>query len=136
MGQQQWQDIKWVVVFVTNITLFVNKIPDHPIACVILPDYINNNKAMIGLQKDTKGNAAYGDNLCFFKALDSRRGVTYTPSEHFENAVRELFGNCVGGNPLSFESVQLHDLPALELKLEFNITVFMLKKKEDGSVVR
>ena len=70
-----------------------------------------------------------------FRALALQRGMAHTPKRPFENTVRELFGNLVGRNPLLFEGVQLHDLPALEEISELNSNVFMLKKKEDGSVV-
>ena len=51
-ARQQRDNTKWVVVSVTNMTVFVNKLPDHPIGCadLELPDYIKQNNAIIGLE--------------------------------------------------------------------------------------
>ena len=47
----------WVCEHVTNATFFFNRIVDHPIGCVgvTLPDYVKNNKAIVGLAKDEHG---------------------------------------------------------------------------------
>ena len=60
----------WVCEHVTNATFFFNRIVDHPIGCVgvTLPDYVKNNKAIVGLAKDEHG-AIYNDNLCLFRCL-------------------------------------------------------------------
>ena len=50
----------------------------------------------------------------------------------FESAVKELFAELVGGNSIQFEGVSLSDLPAYEKKLELNINVFELVKKEEN----
>ena len=44
----------WVCEMATNVTFFLNRIVHHPIGCVgiNLPDYVKNNKAIIGLEKD------------------------------------------------------------------------------------
>ena len=136
-ARQQRQDTKWIVVFVTNITLFINKMPDYPIGCktVSLPGYIKNNKAIISLTKDGEYKETYQDNLCFFRALALDRGAPQMPKGPFETIVRDLFADIVGGNPLHFEGVQLMDLPDLELKLELNINVFELVKNEEDKIV-
>jgi hypothetical protein len=44
--RQQRPDTKWVVHLLTNVTLYANKLFDHPIgARVVLPDHILKNKA-------------------------------------------------------------------------------------------
>ena len=45
----------WVCEHVTNATFFLNRIVQHPIGCVgvTLPDYVKNNKAIVGLEKIT-----------------------------------------------------------------------------------
>ena len=55
-ARQQQQDTKWTVVFVTNMTVYVNKLPDHPIGCeeVQLPGYIRQNHHIIGLDRNAK----------------------------------------------------------------------------------
>ena len=136
-ARQQRQDTKWIVVFVTNITLFVNHIPDHPIGCddVQLPDYIKNHKAIIGLEWNARSNVALKDNLCFFRALALHQGTPQLPTGPFEDVVRDLFVELVGGNPVQFEGIALADLPTLEKKLELNINVFELVKNEEDKVV-
>ena len=108
------------MVFVTNITLFVNHIPDHPIGCddVQLSDYIKKHKAIIGLEWNAKSNVTLKDNLCFFRALALHQGTPQLPTGPFEDVVKDLFLELVGGNPVQFEGVTLHDLPNLEKKLE------------------
>ena len=68
-ARQQRQDTKWTVVFVTNMTVYVNKLPDHPIGCegVQLPSYIRQNHHIIGLDQNAKHNVIYRDNLCSFE---------------------------------------------------------------------
>ena len=67
-AKQQRQDTKWIVVLVTNMTVYVNRLPDHPIGCdgVQLPEYIKNNHHIIGLAQNVYRNSLYHDALCFF----------------------------------------------------------------------
>ena len=55
----------------TNVTFFLNRIVQHPIGCVgvTLPDYVKNNKSVVGLVKDHHSNATYNDTLCLFRCL-------------------------------------------------------------------
>ena len=80
-AKQQWQDTKWIVVFVTNMTVYVNRLPDHPVGCagVQLPDYIKQNRYIIGLDCDVNYFTMYSDALCFFRALAIHWG---TPREN------------------------------------------------------
>ena len=66
----------WVCEHVTNVTFFINRIAQHPIGCVgvALPDYMKNNKAVVGLEKDHHRNAIYRDNLCLFRCLALHQG--------------------------------------------------------------
>ena len=67
-ARQKRPNSKWVVDRVCNVTFYVNKILDHPIGCGDqLPDYIVDNPAVVGLQKDKHHNFWYRDNLCFFR---------------------------------------------------------------------
>ena len=67
-ARKQRPNTKWTVVFVTNATFYINHLPDHPIGCVKidLPEYIKQNKAIIGLTKEKHGKVLYQDNMCFF----------------------------------------------------------------------
>ncbi len=132
-ARQQRPDTKWVVMMVTNLTVFVNKMPDHPIGCpnINLPDYIKNNKAIIGMDKHHQMRTAYQDSLCFFRALAIHKGVSYKESSNeLAGAVESYFQKCVGGNSATFEGVMLTDLPELEKKLEMCINVYQLIEKE------
>ena len=68
----------WICELVTNVTFFLNRIVQHPIGCVgvTLPDYVKNNKAIVGLTKDEHG-VTYNDNLCLFRCLASTEDVMF-----------------------------------------------------------
>ena len=119
----------------TNMTVFVNKIQDHPIGGVTkLPDYIKNNKAIIGLDKDKYSKYEHQDNLCFFRALAVHQGVPWENNLQMMNATRHLFSLVSTEDPKTFKGVQLQDLPDLEKKFKVNINVFHLIEKEDGKI--
>ena len=100
-----------------------------------LPEYIKQNKAIIGLVKDKHGKLHYQDHLCFFRALAIHQGVPWENNLQLTNAVKHLLAVVTTEDPGTFEGVQLEDLPEMEVKFELNIMVFELKKKEDGQVV-
>ena len=54
---------------VTNVTFFINLIPDHPIGTgdIILSDYVRHNKGLNALVRDRSrdGKPFYQDDLCF-----------------------------------------------------------------------
>ena len=136
-ARQQRPDTKWVVAMVTNMTVFVNKLPDHPIGCpnLDLPEYIKNNKNILGLDKHRMCMRPYKDQFCFLRCLAVHQGVSYKDSYgQLEDAVRHLFDQLIGGNPAQFEGVHLSDLPELEKKLEMCINVYQLIERE-GRVV-
>ena len=136
-ARKQRPNTKWTVVLVTNATFYINHLPDHPIGCVNteLPDYIKNNKAVIGLVKDKYGKQQYEDHPCFFRALAIHQGVPWDNNLHMTNAVKHLLSLITKEDPSTFEGVQLHDLPDMEVKFELNIMVFQLRKKTDDQVV-
>ena len=136
-ARKQRPNTKWTVVFVTNATFYINHLPDHPIGCVKmqLPEYININKAIIGLVTDKHHSTYYQDNLCFFRALAIHQGASWDNNLQMTNAVRHLLSLVTTEDPGTFEGIQLKDLPDMEVKFEVNIMVFELKKKEDGQVV-
>ena len=70
------------------MTVFVNKLQDYPIGGETkLPDYIKNNKAIIGLDKDKYSKYEHEDNLCFFRALAIHQGVPWDNNLQMANAV-------------------------------------------------
>ena len=116
----------WVCERVTNATFFVNKIVQHPIGCVgvILPDYVTNNKAIVGLAKDEHG-AIYNDNLCLFRCLGLHLGrdVTTLYEEYTDQPVWK------------FEGVVIDELLKVESVFEVNIVVYNLRE-ESAQLVR
>ena len=116
----------WVCEHVTNATFFVNKIVQHPIGCVgvILPDYVKNNKAIVGLAKDEHG-AIYNDNLCLFRCLGLHLGrdVTTLYEEYTDQPVWK------------FEGVVIDELLKVESVFEVNIVVYNLRE-ESARLVR
>ena len=136
-ARKQRPNTKWTVVLVTNATFYINHLPDHPIGCVKieLPDYIKNNKAIIGLAKDKHGKLHYQDNLCFFQALAIHQGIPWDNNLQITHAVRHLLSLVTKEDPSTFKGVQLQDLPDMEVKFELNIMVFQLVEKTDDQVV-
>ena len=115
------------------MTVYVNRLPDHPIGCkgVQLPDYIKQNHHIIGLDRNVHYNTVYSDNLCFFRALAIHWETPWKPTGPFEVKVLALFEELVGGEPSKFKGVSLSSLPTLEHKLQLNINVFELVKDND-----
>ena len=116
----------WVCELVTNVTFFLNRIVKHPIGCVgvILPDYVKNNKAIVGLAKDEHG-AIYNDNLCLFRCLGLHLGrdVTTLYEEYTDQPVWK------------FEGVVIDELIKVESVFEVNIVVYNLRE-ESAQLVR
>ena len=97
-----------------------------------LPDYIKNNRFIIGLEKDQNHNYRYKDNLCFFRCLAiGKFGKTY----HNCNAkAKELFNQYCEHfqvDPKDFKGIELTDFPQLEKYYETQLFVMVLK--EDGT---
>ena len=112
----------WFCELVTNATFFLNRIAQHPIGCVgvNLPDYVKNNKAIVGLVKDRRG-AVYNDNLCLFRclALHLKREVDALLDEYTDTPVRDFVG------------VTIKDLHNIEAKFEVNMVVYKLVETGD-----
>ena len=75
----------WVVELVTNATIFVNRILQHPISCVgiVLPPHVKCNMSIIGLDNDYH-SIPYVDNLCLLRCLGLHLG--HDP----KNALRQV----------------------------------------------
>ena len=114
----------WVCEHVTNATFFLNRIVDHPIGCVgiNLPDYVKNNKAIFGLEKDCYRNTTYNDNLCLFRclALHLGREAAALYAEYTDTPVRHFAG------------VTLDELDKVETTFKTNVFVYKLVEIADG----
>ena len=116
----------WVCELVTNATFFLNKIVDHPIGCVgvTLPDYVKNNKAIVGLTKDEHG-VTYNDNLCLFRCL----------ALHLGREAAALYAEYTDTLVHDFAGVTLDDLHKVESKFETNVVVYQLVEFDNGKTM-
>ena len=117
----------WVCEHVTNATFFLNKIIQHPIGCVdvVLPDYVKNNKAIVGLVKDHHRNATYNDNLCLFRCL----------ALHLGREVAALYAEYTNTPVHAFVGVTLDDLHKVESKFETNVVFYQLVEIANGKTM-
>ena len=123
----------WVVELVTNVTFFLNRIIHHPIGCVgvTLPDYVKNNKAIVGLAKDEHG-ATYNDNLCLFRCLALHQGRDV---RHLEATVVTLYAKYTDIPVHDFAGVTIEDVHKVETKFKTNVVIYQLVKTPDGKTV-
>ena len=96
-----------------------------------LPDYIKNNRFIIGLEKDQHNAYRYKDHLCFFRCLAIGR---FEKTRHICNQkAKELFSQYCERfqvDPKDFKGVELTDFPQLEKFFETQLFAMVLK--EDG----
>ena len=120
----------WVCELVTNVTFFLNRIVQHPIGCVgvTLPDYVKNNKAIVGLTKDEHG-VTYNDNLCLFRCLALHRGCDV---RRLETTVVTLYAKYTDTPVHDFAGVTLDELDKVETKFKTNVCVYQLVEIADG----
>ena len=107
----------WVVELVTNATIFVNRILQHPIGCVVivLPPHVKFNKALTALEKDHHSRP-YVDNLCLFRYL----GL------HLDHDPNTLYSRYTNHPVELFEGVTIDELHKVETLFEVNIIVYKL----------
>ena len=134
--KQQRPNSKWVVVSITNLTVYVTKVLNHPlIGCIekSLPDYIKYNKGVIGLARNPFSFQLLKDNKCFFRALAMTQGPKTakeltTKSNAFYSQAVAVLGDLSKG-------VKLEDLPLLEVLFSINIVVYSLRESEEDKSV-
>ena len=106
-----------MVELVTNATIFVNRILQHPIGCVgiVLPPYVKFNKALTALEKDHHSRP-YVDNLCLFRCI----GL------HLGHDPKALYAKYTNQPVQMFEGVTIDELHNVETLFEVNIIVYKL----------
>ena len=107
----------WVVEIVTNATIFVNRILQHPIGCVgiVLPPHVKYNHSVTGLEKDHHGRP-YVDNVCLFRCMGLHLG-------HDPNTLYAKYTD----QPVEiFEGVTIDELQKVETLFEMNFIVYKL----------
>ena len=102
----------WVVELVTNATIFVNRILQHPIRCVgiVLPPHVKRNMSILGLDKDYH-SIPYVDNLCLFRCLGMHQG--HDP--------KTLYAKYNDQPVETFEGVTVDELNKAETMFEVNV---------------
>ena len=117
-----------VVEVVSNVTFFINKRKEHPIGCGInLPDFIVNNTGLNALQKNKKTGKLYSDNLCLFRCLAPHTDCTL---QNLESKTKELFlcyYKFAIVDPSTFQGITLHDLVQIEKCFSLNVNVYALE---------
>ena len=106
-----------MVELVTNATIFVNRILQHPIGCVgiVLPPHVKYNQSVTDLEKDHHGRP-YVDNLCLFRCMGLHLG-------HDPNT---LYAKYTDQPVETFEGVTIDELQKVETLFEVNIIVYKL----------
>ena len=96
-----------------------------------LPDYIKNNRYIVGLEKNEHPRT-YKDNLCFFHWLAigkykfSRHNCNQKATELFRDHCQHF-----RVKPQDFEGIELDEFP--ELEKYFEVQLFVMFLKENGS---
>ena len=130
--KEQRQNTKWVLERIVNLrsrlimtAYSLGKSPH-------LPDYIKNNRHIIGLEKDKNNAYRYKDSLCFFHCLAiGKFGKTY---HNCNQTVKELFQDYCQHfrvKPQDFKGVELDEF--LELEKYFEVQLFAMFLKKDGT---
>ena len=130
--KEQRPNTKWVIERIVNLrihlvmTTYPLGKPPH------LPDYIKNNRHIIGLEKDEQTAKTYKDHLCFFRCLAiGKFGKTY---HNCNRKAKELFQEYCDHfqvKPQDFKGVELDELP--ELEKYYEVQLFAMFLKEYGS---
>nr|XP_054771548.1 uncharacterized protein LOC129279465 [Lytechinus pictus] len=120
---------KWVVQHITNVTFYVFRIGDHPIGQGLeLPDYIQNNRAIVSLVKSRRDGRMYNDNLCLFRCLALFQGVN---SQALETMSKKMLKQYLPEASVSdFQGVELGKLDKVEEFFKINISVYALNPIE------
>ena len=130
--RNQRPNTKWVLERIVNLQICV-----FPTTYALgnppeLPDYIKNNRYIIGLEKDKNHNYRYKDHLCFFHCLAI--GKFKFTHHNCNRKAKELFKEYCEHfqvDPQNFKGIELEDFYVLENFYE--IQLFAMSLKEDGS---
>ena len=130
--KDQRPNTKWIVERIVSLRIHL-VMTTYPLGNPPkLPDYIKNNRFIIGLEKDENHAYRYKDHLCFFVAwpLESLKKTRHNCNKK----AKELFNQYCEHfqvNPQDFKDVELTDFPQLEKF--FEVQLFAMVLKEDGT---
>ena len=130
--KDQRPNTKWVIERIVSLRIHL-VMTTYPLGnSPKLPNYIKNNRYIIGLEKDQNTPKTYKDHLCFFRCLAIGK---YQFTRHNCNRkAEELFDQYCEYfevNPQDFTGVELTDFPKLEKY--FETCLFAMFLKEDGT---
>ena len=130
--KDQCPNTKWVIEHIVSLSIHL-VMTTYPLGNPPkLPNYIKNNRYIIGLEKDENHAYRYKDHLCFFCCLAIGK---YKFTRHSCNRkAEELFNQYCEHfevNPQDFTGVELTDFPKLEKYFETRLFAMFLK--EDGT---
>ena len=128
--QDLWQHVfqsrpstKWVLLFITNITIFLYHM-NYALGCGIeLPEYIKSCHCIIALDKNVKGKL-YTDMLCAFQCLVVHKDLQSGKKFNFklESQAKDLAKSF----PQWSQGISIFDLPRFENKFSINVHVYSL----------
>ena len=123
---QQRPDTKWIPVLVTNFrfTVFHTFYPIGELQGP-LPDYVKNNHAIVGLERNVHTGQAYEDNYCAFRCLVLHYGYDVRSMEGQTNHMFNTWARYKGGIT-DFKGITFEDLPDFEVCFQVNIEVYSL----------
>ena len=101
-----------------------------------LPDYIKNNRFIIGLEKDENTAKMYKDHLCFFGCLAI--GKYKFTCRNCNQKAKELFNQYCEHfevTPKDFKGVELTEFPQLEKFFESQLFAMFLKEDEKAKTL-
>ena len=130
--KDQRPNTKWVIERIVSLGIHL-VMTTYPLGNPPkLPDYIKNNRFIIGLEKDQNNNYRYKDHLCFFRCLAI--GKFEKTRHNCNRKAKELFQDYCQHfqvDPKDFKGVELTDFPQLEKFYETQLFAMVLK--EDGT---
>ena len=130
--KDQRPNTKWIIERIVSLRIHL-VMTTYPLGNPPkLPDYIKNNRFIIGLEKDENHAYRYKDHLCFFRCLAI--GKFEKTHHNCNQKAKELFNQYCEHfqvKPQDFKGVELTDFPQLEKFYE--IQLFAMVLKEDGT---
>ena len=139
-AKQQRSNSRWVVHALTNVCVYVNRIPDHPIGGLksVMPAYLLRNRYVECLDRDGNSGKPFADNLCFFRCVVRFKGA---PKRALKAPTAKLFAEYrrkfdIEESAEDFDGIRLTDLGRMEHWLNLDITVYSIDAKGVAVMIR
>ena len=136
--QDMWERVfstrsstKWIVEFMTNITIFIYHV-NYAMGCgAEVPEYVKSCHSLITLDKSYSSGKLYNDNLCAVRCLAVHRNLKADKSFHYklESQTKQFSKEF----PLWCDGISLVDIPRFEN--EFSVDVDIYSLSPDHSVI-